>query len=73
MHYLDTWEARKPHGVAELQKSLYLDYLISGGTTVEEEKELKEQAIEIFDATFTLCKRQSSEPKLEGHPIMPVA
>ena len=50
-----------------------MDYLINGGTTVEEAKELKEQAIEIYeDATFTLCKWQSSEPKLEGHPIMPV-
>ena len=40
---------------------------------MEEAKELKERAIEIFeDATFTLHKWQSSEPKLEGHPILPV-
>ena len=38
-HHLDTWEAREPHVVAELQKSLYMDDLISGGTTVEELKE----------------------------------
>ena len=63
-HHLDTWEAHEPHVVAQLQKSLYVDDLISGGTTVEETKELKEQAIEIFeDAIFTLHKWQSSEPK----------
>ena len=72
-HHLDTWEAREPHVVAELWKSLYVHDLISGGTTVEEAKELKERAIEIFeDSTFTLLKWQSSEPKLEGHTILPV-
>ena len=36
---------------------------------MEEGKELKERAIEIFeDASFTLHKWQSSEPKLEGTP-----
>ena len=40
---------------------------------MEEEKELKERAIEIFeDATFTLHKWQSNETKIEGHPIQPV-
>ena len=56
-HHLDSWEAHEPHVVAELQKSLYVHDLISGGTTVEEAKELKEQAFEIFeDTTFTLHK-----------------
>ena len=60
---MDTWEAREPH---ELRKSLYAADLISGETIVEEAKELKERAIGIFeDATFTLHKWQSSEPKLE--------
>ena len=69
-HHLDTWEAHEPHVVAELRKSLYVDDLISGGTTVEQ---AKEQAFEIIeDATFTLHKWQSSEPKLEGDPILPV-
>lgn len=65
-YHLDTWEAREPHAVAELRKSLYVDDLISGGVTVEKARELKQQAIEIFeDATFTLHKWQSNEPKLE--------
>lgn len=43
-----------------------MDDLLSGGATVEETRKLKEQAIEIFeDATFTLQKWQSNEPKLE--------
>ena len=67
-HHPNTWEACEPHVVAELQKSLYMDDLISGGATVEEAKELTEWAIEIFeDASFTLHKWQSSEPKLGGH------
>lgn len=58
-YHLDTWEACEPHAVAELHKSLYVDDLISGGVTVEKARELKQQAIEIFeDATFTLHKWQ---------------
>ena len=50
-----------------------MDDLISGGRTVQEAKELKEWAIAIFeDALFTLHKWQSSEPKLEGNPILQV-
>ena len=72
-YHLDTWEEREPHAVAELRRSLYVDDLLSGGATVEETKELKEQAIEIFeDATFTLHKWQSNEPELEQNPILSV-
>ncbi|XP_078345136.1 uncharacterized protein LOC144667518 [Oculina patagonica] len=72
-YHLETWEAREPHAVAELRKSLYVDDLISGGVTVEKARELKQQAIEIFeDATFTLHKWQSNEPKLEENPVPPV-
>ena len=48
-HHLYSWEAREPHVIAELRKSLYVDDLISGGTIVEEAKELREKAIEIFE------------------------
>ena len=72
-YHLDTWEEREPHAVAELRRSLYVDDLLSGGATVEETKELKEQAIEIFeDATFTLHKWQSNEPKLEQNSVLTV-
>lgn len=37
---------------------------------MEEAQELKEKAIEIFkDATFTLHKWQSKEPRLEESPV----
>ena len=72
-YHLDTCEEREPHAVAELRRSLYVDDLLSGGATVEETKELKEQAIEIFeDATFTLHKWQSNEPKLEQNSVLTV-
>ena len=72
-YHLDTWEECKPHAVAELRKSLYVDDLISSGVTVEKAVELKEQAIEIFeDATFTLHKWQPNVPELEEYPILPV-
>ena len=43
--------------VAELRKSIHVDDLISGGATVVDTIQLKDQAIEIFqDATFVLRK-----------------
>ena len=33
--HLDTWEKDRPGVVAELRKSLYVDYLVSGGRTVQ--------------------------------------
>ena len=50
-----------------------MDDVISRVTTVERAKELKRRAIETFeDATFKLHRWQSSEPKSEGQPILPV-
>lgn len=59
-HHLNSWESHKPQAVVELRKSLYVDDLLSGGTTVE-------QAVEIFeDATFSLHKWHSNEKEFEG-------
>ena len=67
--HLDNWESRMPEAVAELRKSLYVDDLLSGGVTVGEAQEVKQQAVEIFeDATFTLHKWHSNEAELEDHP-----
>ena len=43
-HHLKTLEERMPEEVSELQKSMYMDDLISGKTTVEQAKQLKEKA-----------------------------
>ena len=47
-HHLNFWESRKPETVEELRKTIYVDDLVSGGDTVEEAKDVKQQAIEIF-------------------------
>ena len=55
--HLETLESRYPESVAEVGKSLYVDDLISGAPTTEEAKELKRDAVEIFDdAKFRLHK-----------------
>ena len=46
-----------PEIVAEIRKSLYVDDLNSGSTTVSQAKEIKEDTIEVFeDVTFKLHK-----------------
>jgi hypothetical protein len=71
-HHLKTWEERMPEEVSELRKSMYVDDLISGKTTVEQAKQLKEKAEMIFsDATFALHKWHSNEPELEESLITP--
>ena len=65
-------EAREPHIVAELWKSPYMDDLISGGTTVEKAKELKERAIEIFEDALQYTSGNQVSPNLQEHPILPV-
>ena len=47
--HLETLESRYPESVAEVRKSPYVDDLISGALTTLEAKELKRDAIEIFD------------------------
>lgn len=65
--HLNGWASRHPKSVEEIRRSLYVDDLISGGTTVNEAKELKEDAIEIFDdASFCLHKWHSNVPELEA-------
>ena len=65
-HHLESWKDQMPTEVNELCKSMYVDDLISGKTTVKETGELKQRATEIFqDATFTLHKWHSNKPALE--------
>ena len=63
--HLKSWK-RYPHPVEELQKGLYVDNLMTGGTTTNEVREKKTKAIEIFeDATFKLHKWHSNVETLE--------
>jgi hypothetical protein len=68
--HLQLWEDRKPDTVAEIKKSLYVDDLISGSTTIEKAKELRDGAIEIFeDAKFTLHKWNSNEVEVQPKAV----
>ena len=59
-------KSRYPESVLEVRNSLYVDDLISGGSTVQEAKGLKCDAVEIFDeAKFKLHKWHSNVPELE--------
>ena len=68
--HLETLESRYPESVAEVRKSLYVDDLISGAPTTLEAKELKRDAIEIFDdAKFRLHKWHSNVFELESDSV----
>ena len=64
--HLALWEDKYPELVAEIRRSLYVDDLLTGGQTVQQAKERKERAVEIFnDATFNLHKWNSNAEELE--------
>ena len=65
--HLELNEPRHPETVAEIRNSMYVDDLISGAPTTNEEAELKQDAIEIFDdAKFRFHKWHSNAPELES-------
>ena len=71
-HHLRSWEVKEPVKVAKIQRSLYVDDLISRKPTVASAIELKKSAIKIFDdATFTLFTWYSNEPSLEDDQLKP--
>ena len=64
--HLESWENKMPETVAALRKGLYVDDLLSGGLSVEQARERKSSAIEIFnDARFVLHKWGSNVTELE--------
>ena len=64
--HLDTWEKDRPGAVAELRKSLYVDDLVSGGRTVQQAQQNKQESTDILhDATFQLHKWNSNHRELE--------
>lgn len=42
--HLDTWSPKQPEIVREIKKNMYVDDLISGGTTVPKAREMKDAA-----------------------------
>ena len=64
--HLELSQSKYSESVTEIRKSLYVDDLISGAPTIEKAKQLKQDAIEIFeDAKFMLHKWHSNEQELE--------
>ena len=65
--HLDKHQPHHPEVVkAEIQKSLYVDDLVSGGETIEKVNQLKKTSVEIFnDGTFQLHKWHSNVLALE--------
>ena len=64
---LKSWKERYPHLAEELQKGLYVEDLMTGGTATTEMREKRTKAVEIFeDATFQLHKWHSNVATLES-------
>ena len=65
--HLDTWVDRYSDEIDLLRRSLYVDDLLTGGSSVDEAEQRKEFAIKVMaDATFTLHKWNSNESSLEA-------
>ena len=65
--HLDACRVTEPECVEEIERSLYVDDLISGGQTIQEAQRIKNTAIEIFSkADFTLHKWHSNAPELHS-------
>ena len=65
-HHLDTCRAEYPMCVQEIENGLYVDHIITGGSSVETVRELKHKTTEIFGkVTFQLHKWHSNVPELE--------
>ena len=68
--HLETLVSHYPESVSEIRKSMYVDDLMSGAHTMEEAKELKCDAMKIFDdAKFKLHKWHSNVNKLESDSV----
>ena len=65
--HLDTWSSTQSEIACEIKKNMYVDDLISGGTTAPKARDMKNAATEIFaDAAFELHKWHSNVAELES-------
>ena len=73
--HLENLRGRYPGEVKEILRSLYVDNVITGGSTIDEVQDLKKTIISVFgEAMFTMHKRNSNVPQLgcENVPDPPV-
>ena len=64
-HLVESCRDKYPEIVREIEKSLYVDDLISGGPTQAKAGTIKSASVEIFAGTFELHKWQSNVKELE--------
>ena len=70
--HLETCRANVPELVREIETSLYVDDLVSGGPTVRATKDIKDGAISVFkQASFRLHNWHSNVPELESPGVFP--
>ncbi|XP_067026581.1 uncharacterized protein [Acropora muricata] len=70
--HLEACRATFPRLIQEIEKSLYVDDLVSGGPTVSVAQKIKEGAIDVFgQASFKLHKWHSNVPELESASELP--
>ena len=66
---MESLKDKYPAVVEEIEKSLYVDDVISGGDTIDQVGELKDASITVFgEAGFQLHKWHSNVPELEAKP-----
>ena len=68
--HLELWRPKSPEVVREIEKSLYVDDLISGAATIKRAEVVKVEATKVFeDAAFQLHKWHSNESTLDPHKM----
>ena len=68
--HLENLQEKYPEEVQEILRSLYVDDVLTGGSTKEEVHDLKKTIISVFgEAKFTLHKWNSNEPQLENEDV----
>lgn len=73
-HLLESCRQNYPDIVSEIERSLYVDELISGGPTSEKAKEIKSASQNVFaKGTFELHKWHSNVKELESAASEPVS
>ena len=71
--HLENLRERYPVEVEEILRSLYVDDIISGGSTKDEVQDLKKTIATVFgEAKFTMHKWNFNDPQLESENVVPV-
>ena len=68
--HLENLQEKYPEEVQEILRRLYVDDILTGGSTKDEVQNLKKTITSVFgEAKFTLHKWNSNEPQLENEDV----